>query len=109
MRRDELSRVILWRHPSFRKLPVGVVVSFHNSSFSYNWFVRMKGYDYTQSLKNIAMIKALGYNESYKGYFEANIKIVKRTDITDSLSPLPVKNITGMYLVSSSLRSISRT
>lgn len=51
----------------------------------YDWFVRMKGYDYTQSLKNIAMIKALGYNEAYKGYFEANIKIVKKTDITDTL------------------------
>ena len=51
----------------------------------YNWFVRMKGYDANQARKNMSMLKAIGYNESFRGYFEANIKICKNTRITNEL------------------------
>jgi hypothetical protein len=59
----------------------------------YNWFVKMKGYDQYQARKNMAMLKAIGYNESFKGYFEANIKLCKNDSKTNELHGFVWKTI----------------
>lgn len=51
----------------------------------YDWFVNKRHYDREQCAKNMAMTMALGYSKSYKGYFEAGVKIVMNSMKTSKL------------------------
>lgn len=51
----------------------------------YEWFINRRGYSKEQAKRNMTMIRALGFTNDYKGYFEANFKICKNNEITHSL------------------------